>query len=248
MCKKQPLQIKEAKSLRALFAKIKIKCIHNNCKRKPDYFDYINHIENCEYRLYHCTNNGCTCEGFLDEIKYHSNEECKFRIVNCHYCSKQIKARDCEVHEKNECTQIIECPLCHLTMTRAFYNTKHYNKNGENIVCLKGQVDLYKKQCLYYKSESLKFKKEIETLKEKNNKKENENEKLEKKLEDWKNSFTQIYNKFFINDYNNKIKEDLKLKTLENEDKCSNNTFNSRNYGFNPGLYTPKKNNFNYFK
>ena len=32
---------------------IRIKCVNPNCKEKTDYFNYLSHIENCYFRLYH---------------------------------------------------------------------------------------------------------------------------------------------------------------------------------------------------
>ena len=201
MCKMQG-PFREAKSLKSFFGKVKINCANKGCKEKPNYFDYLTHLEKCDFRLYHCTNEDCQYQDTLNNIKYHSNE-CKFRIIKCKYCSKEIKEMNFEIHEKTECSQNIKCDKCHSTMTRGFYWSKHYSENGENIICLKAQVQYYEE--LYKKSkeeneklketqklEISKYKKELSNIeKEKNNyKKENEN--LKKKIEDLKTSFKQI--------------------------------------------------------
>jgi hypothetical protein len=200
LCRKQPIETVEAKILNRFFDSIRINCIHNNCKEKPKYFDYIEHIENCKHRIYHCTNTGCTFKDILANIKYHSNKDCKFRIIECKYCSKRIRAGNFERHEKTECTQNFECTVCHLIMTRAFYWQEHYNAKGENIVCLKGKIEFDKIQFQKYETEIENLKKKIKQLEEKNNEKEKENEKLKNTLKNLKFSFTNIYNNFFKND------------------------------------------------
>ena len=178
LCKITPFDTREAKGLNKFFSKIRIKCIHDNCNEKPEYFDYLNHIENCKYRLYHCNNEGCEYEDILDNIKYHSNE-CKFRIVKCKFCSKEIKERNFQKHEKTECKSYIECNLCHLTMARGFYWTNHFSENNENISCLKGQIEYHKiinnqtkenndRLKKNYETEILKYKNEIKKLQEEN--------------------------------------------------------------------------------
>jgi hypothetical protein len=140
MCN-QPLQIKEAKAFNGVFGKIRIKCIHKICKETPNYFDYVKHIENCKYRLYHCMNDGCICEDYLENIKKHSYEECQFRIIYCKYCSKGIKACNLKTHENSECIRNIENPISPSTTTNRVYHQQHYNENGQNKVCLTGRVD-----------------------------------------------------------------------------------------------------------
>ena len=135
MCN-QSFQIKEAKSFNGVFGKIRIKCIHKNCEETPNYFDYVKHIENCKYRLYHCMNDGCTCEDYLENMQKHSYEECQFRIIYCKYCSKGIKACNLKTHEKNECVRNIENPICHSTTTSKVY----HHENDQNKVCLTGRV------------------------------------------------------------------------------------------------------------
>ena len=145
MCKSRPFNFRKAKGLKKFLSKIRIKCNNEKCKEKPEYFDYVKHLETCPYRLYNCANEGCKYQDTLDFIKYHSNE-CKFRIIKCQYCSKDIKQLAFEWHEKTECTQSIECTKCHLSMTRGYFWTNHYNEKDENIACLKARNEWNEKE------------------------------------------------------------------------------------------------------
>ena len=138
LCKISPFNSRKAKGLNKFLNKIRIKCNNKQCKEKPEYFDYVKHLEACPYRLYHCKNDGCKYQDFLDNMKYHSNE-CEYRIIKCKYCSKDIKFFTFEFHEKTECTQNVECEKCHTSMTRGFFWTNHYSEKDENITCLKAR-------------------------------------------------------------------------------------------------------------
>ena len=151
MCN-QSSQFKEAKSFNGVVGKIRIKCIHKNCEETTNYFDYVKHIENCKYRLYHCLNDGCTCEDYLENIKKHSNEECQFRIIYCQYCLKGIKACDLKTHEKNECIHNIENPICHSITRITLYRQLRCDENDQNKVCLTGRVDNCKNHRNHFKS------------------------------------------------------------------------------------------------
>ena len=217
LCKSRPINFRKAKGLNKFLNKIRIKCCNDQCKEKPEYFDYVNHLEKCRYRLYHCTNEGCKYQDTLDNIKYHSNE-CKFRIIKCKYCSKDIKQYNFEKHEKTECTQNIECDKCHSVMTRGFFWTNHYSENDENINCLQTR-NKWKDNELKKSNEKIeeinnthqkeieKYKRQIIALEEEKKKIINENNMLKKELKDWTNSFKNIYDKLVIK------------KNIKNEDE-----------------------------
>ena len=177
MCKKL-FYTKPSKGLKKIFSKIRIKCPYKFCLKNPLYFDYVKHLEDCDYRLYKCKNDGCEYQDNLSNMKYHSNE-CKYRIIKCKFCSKNIKAHTFEKHEKNECTQEFNCPNCHKVMTRGYYWSNHYNENNENIECLKEQTSYYKNLSEEYKKkmEDYKIKCDKEITKYKNDIKKAEEEK-----------------------------------------------------------------------
>ena len=214
---------RQSKGLKKILSKIRIKCPYRFCKKNPQYFDYVKHLEDCDYRLYHCKNDGCEYQDVLINMKYHTNE-CKYRIIKCKFCSKNIKAYTFEKHEKNECTQEIICPKCHETMTRGYFWSNHYNENNENIECLKGQASYYQNLLEEYqqKMEDLKitYNKEITKYKNDISKAEKEKKtiknkyiKLKEDFDNWRNSFRNFYvqtNK----DYENE--DEQKNKALEN--------------------------------
>ena len=235
LCKTSPFNSRQAKGLKRFFNKIRIKCINNNCKEKPEYSDYVRHLENCKYRLYHCNNEGCKYQDTLENIKYHSNE-CKYRIIKCKYCEKNIKDYMSERHEKTECTQKMECPKCQTSMTRGFFWSKHYSEKDENIDCLKAQIknleDLSKKSKEQieeiknsHKLEILTLKKEIKKLENEKNIYKKEKEELKKELEEWNTSFKDIYNKLVLK--KEKEKKEEQYHTLDNEHKYNTNTYNN---------------------
>ena len=250
LCRANPFKIIRSKGLKKFFQGVKLKCINQKCKRLIEYSDYVNHMEKCEFRLYHCKNEGCTFQDTIDLIKVHSSE-CIFRTIQCQYCKKPIKKNELENHLQNDCSQNIECPKCHLTMTRGHYNSKHNSVNNDNIDCLKGQIEFYKNKYknsldkiekLKKKSmtENDKLKNEIKIWKKKDEKNIKEINQLKQELLEWNNSFKDIYNKLIIN---KKAKEEddekqIYLKTSESEYKS--NPFKEKFSNFS---IIPKSNN-----
>ena len=199
----------------------------------------------------------------------HSNE-CPYRIVSCEYCKNPVKKNMIENHIKTECPQNVKCPLCLTAMTRGYYNSEYYSANNDNIDCLKGQVDIYKKRydnaldkIEKYKIEVDKqvkqlkkkhttendaLKNEIKILKENQNKNLNEIAQLKQELSEWNSSFKDIYNKLVLNKKEKIIKDNIidekpiYLKTQENE---SNSNYIRDNLSHISN--TPKLKNFRTF-
>ena len=268
-CRARPLKLEKSKGFKKFFNNIKIKCKNKNCKKIIDYFEYLNHLEKCEFRLYYCKNEGCNYKDTLTNIKVHSSE-CPYRIVSCEYCKNSIKKNMLENHIKNECPQNMKCPLCFTAMTRGYYNSKHQSADNNNIDCLKGQVEVYKKnittlkdtinknnyenqkqyQKLKEKNKSIndELKKEIKILKENETKYLNEIAQLKQELSEWNSSFKDIYNKLVLNKKeksvinNKKDDEKIYLKSQENESYYNHFRGNS-----NYISYTPKLNNYKNF-
>ena len=76
-------------------------------------------------------------------MEIHS-KNCIYRIINCKYCNKSIRAFNSFKHEQIECKQIINCPKCFKKMERCYYNNFHSKCITE---CLENQVDYYKNIC-----------------------------------------------------------------------------------------------------
>ena len=229
--------------------KIRIKCKNEQCKERPEYFDYVKHLEKFLYRLYHCKNEGCKYQDFLDNIKYHSSE-CKFRIIKCKYCSKDIKFFTFEKHEKTECTQNVECGKCHVSMTRGYYWKSHYSENDENIACLKernkwNENEIKKSNEKIEEIESAhrkeieKYKNHILILEEEKKNINNENFKLKQELKDWTNSFKNIYDKLII-------KKNIKKEDEEEKEKKYNTIDTEIRANFSFNTYNQKKNDIYY--
>lgn len=220
-----PFIFRKAIAIKKFFNEIRIKCPYKNCKKCPQYSDYVSHLEKCDFRLYHCTNEGCNYQDILVNVQYHSNE-CQYRIIKCQYCQKDIKQNNLETHEKTECSQEVECQKCFSVMERGFFWTNHYSENDDNIECLKAQISKLEKDSQKlkenitkindsHKKEVDKYKNTILNLEEKNKSYKNENLKLTKKLEDFNKSFKDIYNRLILNNGSEQNRE--RYHTLENE-------------------------------
>ena len=69
-------------------------------------------------------------------------KSCKYRIINCEFCGKEMVANLLDKHQENDCLKfIIKCKNCFESMTREDYNNVH----TENI-CMKNQIKLLKNQ------------------------------------------------------------------------------------------------------
>lgn len=251
LCKSRQFNPRKAKGLNKFLNKVRIRCNNNPCKEKPEYFDYVNHLEKCPFRRYHCTNEGCKYEDTLDNIKYHSSE-CQYRIIKCKFCNKEIRQYTFEVHEKTECTQNIECGKCHTSMTRGFYWKNHHSEKDENISCLKARNNWNENELKKanekieeinkaHQKEIEKYKNQILELEEEKKKINKENDKLKKELKEWNNSFTNIYDKLVLK--KKSINEDIKEKkynTIETGNIYKNNSFIQNNNYYDRLQMTPQ--------
>lgn len=119
------------KALKKIFKGIKIKCPNSPCNDYPDYSDYEQHLKKCQYRKYHCSNEGCDYENTLnnkEDMKELFNS-CKYRIINCDFCKEEMIAKKLENHCKKDCPKfIIDCGYCYKSMTREFFEKEHTDK------------------------------------------------------------------------------------------------------------------------
>ena len=214
LCRVSPFKSSGSKALKKLFSNIQLKCPNKSCKEKIPYYEYINHLKICQYRKYHCINDGCDYENIVankKDIEEHS-KICKYRIIECKKKKKKIKEIDSENHLNKECSQIVECRFCHEKMERWIFNTNHNNKDiTKNIVCLKSQVQYYKNKSEEYFekfkisymlgneifNENKKMKSELSELKEKCNILSNKIEKLNEIPDD--NNFEKYQKKSLLN-------------------------------------------------
>lgn len=144
MCRAKPFKSSHCKALKITFLDIKLKCPNDSCKENIKYYDYVSHLEKCEFKKYHCVNKNCNYENTLnnkDDMESHF-KSCKYRIINCEFCGKEMVANLLDKHQENDCLKfIIKCKNCFESMTREDYNNVH----TENI-CMKNQIKLLKNQ------------------------------------------------------------------------------------------------------
>ena len=157
--------------------KISIKCTNIDCSKFFPYCNYKNHLEKCKFRKYHCKNDLCTVEGYINEMMAHS-KNCNFRKLNCPKCQQKVKICDMDVHTKKECSEnMINCKLCGLKMKRGVFLKEHNSKNNDNPKCLKTQLENATKS---YKEEISRKNKVINEFKNRNKDLMKKNEQYEK--------------------------------------------------------------------
>ena len=114
--------------------KINLKCKHKGCGQFINYNNYVSHVYNCKFRLYHCNNNPCKKEGFLDELKEHS-KKCIYRICKCPYCNEKLIYNNFQAHCDKDCPQVdVTCIFCNAKMKRVDYLKFHKTEDAN---CLK---------------------------------------------------------------------------------------------------------------
>jgi len=143
-CRKSPFQGRNAKSVKTFFNKISFNCIYKGCQEHPEYSEYLDHLKKCKYRLYKCNNEGCNYQDILEKMEIHATE-CKYLIIKCKYCSKDINLANLELHEKNECSEIIFCPKCHLKMAKKYYLNTHRKNEIDSMECQKEQIQIFQR-------------------------------------------------------------------------------------------------------
>lgn len=191
--------------------KIKIKCTNVGCSKYIPYLDYVNHLENCDLRKYHCKNQFCKEEGYINEMINHS-KVCNFRMIECSKCKQNFKFMDMNTHQEEYCPEvIIKCKLCGCNMKRGIYIKEHKSDKNENVKCLKAQVDkwtkLYTEEINNKNKEILDLKNKIKQLKREKRAYENENSNLKKKMKEIKNYLVDGYSKFFGEEIDDKNSE-----------------------------------------
>lgn len=186
LCKEKTEKYIKSKSTYKALGLLKIKCTNSGCYETPLYPDFIQHLEKCSKRLYHCKNKNCNYKDYYTQISLHSSK-CIYRDINCYYCSKKLIAKDEKSHLDESCPEIaVYCEYCGSKMKRRKYLSNHYSEKNENIECLKKQlknkeneidslknshkIEVENLQKSFNYKESL-YKKEIENLRNEPNKK-----------------------------------------------------------------------------
>lgn len=176
--------------------KIRLKCKHNGCNQFINYTDFKNHLENCKYRLYHCDNNPCEKQGFLEQMEKHS-KVCKYKKVYCKKCLMIFKYIDKDEHLNKYCPQKkVNCPFCNIEMKRVDYLNHHQSTDAN---CLKKLIQIKNNKLNEYETEIKRLNTIINNL-----------------------NITVEDNKNLIKEQNNEIDEFKKSKNIlikENKDK-----------------------------
>ena len=204
LCRK-PFKSSKCKALKKLFEGIKIKCPNSPCDKTPEYLDYIEHLEKCNYRKYYCSNEGCDYENTLnnkEEMKSHLTS-CLYRITNCVFCNEEMIANKLENHWKNDCPKfIIICDDCNESMTREYFDNNHTEK-----------------ECMKFEIKGLNN--NLNNFIKKADEKEKENKEkfniLEKHILDLKEMITELKNKKSSKKEIEKYKENIPEKEYQNE-------------------------------
>ena len=159
-CRKSPFQGRNAKSVKTFFNKINFNCIYKGCQEHPEYSEYLDHLKKCKFRLYKCNNEGCNYQDILENMEIHATQ-CKYLIIKCKYCSKDINLANLELHEKNECTEIIFCPKCHIKMAKKYYFNTHRKNEIDSMECQKEQIQIFQRDIKELLNNNEKLKKEL---------------------------------------------------------------------------------------
>ena len=178
MCDLSPFSSTNNKTLANFFANVILKCPNSPyCKVLISYSDYLTHQVTCEFRKYHCINEGCGCFFHLNKTQAMKNhaKNCKYKLIKCKYCDKELKKLDYSNHLKNECNKFKKCKICHKEMTKIEFETKHTEVN-----CLKHLLELNKKDLNETAKAMMKLENEF---KEANSKLNKENAELNEKYQ-----------------------------------------------------------------
>ena len=224
--------------------KIKLKCKHNGCNKFIDYTDYKNHLEKCEYRIYHCNNNPCKQQDFLEQMEKHS-KVCKYQMVYCKKCKMEFKYIDKDEHFDKYCPQQeVNCPFCNIEIKRVDYLNHHQSKDAN---CLKKIINIKNNKLNEYEAEIKRLntiinnlnvtlqdnknliKKqndEIDELKKaKNSLIENDNDQR-KRIKEFRQYFKNCFNLF--NEINNEEDKVLNINNEINKKENQNNYQNTQ--------------------
>jgi len=231
-----------------------LKCTNVGCSKYIQYSDYVTHLEQCNLRKYHCKNQLCKEEGYINEMISHT-KKCPYRLVECLKCKQNIKYCDIKIHKQEQCPEImIKCNLCGATMKRDVYLREHKSENNENVKCLKLQVERWTKN---YNEDINNKNKEIAELKNmmkemEKTQKEDEKEinNLRRTLNDIKLFYKNGFNRFFPNEnvdtsnfrksldirheISNKIESD---RISKNYLTMENTIYNTRKKKYNDYIY-----------
>ena len=201
--------------------KIKIKCTNVGCQNYIPYSDYLNHLEKCQLRKYHCKNQNCREEGYISNMIKHS-KICPYRMTPCAKCKQIITFSEMKTHQQEMCPEIVvKCQLCGICMKRGQYLKEHKSENNENVKCLQSQFDnwskIYNEDMNYKNKEIMELKNKLKEMEKSQKIYKNDNANLKKSIGEIKSFFKSGYIKFFVPEKKieksfNVIQEDSKTK------------------------------------
>ena len=211
--------------------KIKLKCTNIGCSKYIPYCEYLNHLEKCQLRKYHCKNQSCKEEGYINDMINHS-KYCPFRSVECPKCKHNIQILDMDIHDQETCPEnIVKCELCDSTMKRGIYIKEHKSDKNENVKCLQLQVEkwekTYSEDITNKNNEILDLKNKIKEMEKIQKNYEKENANLKKNLEDIKLFMKNGYSRFFGQENEKKDDKVINVINHSERDTINRNNINS---------------------
>lgn len=217
---------------------IQLRCQHKDCNQFKKYNDYKDHLDKCQFRLYHCKNKPCKEEGILSNIKTHS-KICQYRIVSCYKCNMTYRYNNLNNHSKVCPKQPIKCDFCDKIMIRNEFLTIHHSEKAN---CLKTEFNKIK-------SENEKLKKMVELLKMTIEEKENIINKQKREINALKGTKLDLDKikkeiKQPLKDDLDKFKENRNAQIQNQKNNLSKNFYSVRNKSANIEL--KKKKNYKY--
>ena len=92
---------------------INLKCYHFNegCNQIIPYYNYINHIKNCDFGEYECPLDDCKYIGLKKDINIHI-EKCALSLVKCAFCLNKYPKIKLNEHKIKCGENLIKCELC----------------------------------------------------------------------------------------------------------------------------------------
>ena len=184
ICQCSPFISSGCKALKNIFLNIHLKCPNESCEENIEYSEYINHISNCKYRKYHCANDGCDYENTVNNIKEMEKHSkiCKYRIIKCNHCEKEMKELEYKNHLETQCSKIVHCKFCDSKMENWYYITKHSHNKTDDVKCLKNKVE-------HYVNRSNDLEKKLRNVVKTENDEKKENDKLRGEFEQLKEMY-----------------------------------------------------------
>ena len=115
---------------------INLRCYHYNegCNEIIPYYNYINHITNCNFGEYECPLDDCKYIGLKKDIYIHI-EKCALSLVKCAFCLNKFSKIDMNNHKIKCGENLIKCELCFQNVKMNNYLTHKQTCINSCIIC-----------------------------------------------------------------------------------------------------------------